>query len=457
MPRLHPFQQVGVEALKRAPRHRWINNYEMGLGKSPVTIKFLEAINAEKVLIVCPAIVRSHWRDEFARWWSPDLGVGCITAGRSRKMASKKSTGIRDGSYRSPIQVVSYALLKHVDPEGWQAIVIDELHRCKAPNSQQTEAVRAIVEANPQAAVIGNTGTLMPDTIEDIWAPLDIMWPGRFGVQTKRGSVPYKFAARYQLEEKVEFRTREGLQVRTKFAGLNPEYKDELAYRLSCISTRVTKAEVAHLLPPFQVRLLKVGSDRQVRFNTLTEWESSNGTTKIPDALEWLENSQATHVCIATHLRETARAIAARIPHAVLVTGDCSPEERNGLLAQAKASPSAVVVCTYHSVGIGIDLTFCAEALIVELFPRPETMLQFLGRFSRLSGKVPSSVDILCFEDTVDQRMAEILMEKVARINEAIPPGVSDVKLSDALGSVRETDEVKLQEQLAAAMEGIDL
>jgi SNF2 family DNA or RNA helicase len=133
------------------------------------------------------------------------------------------------------------------------------------------------------------------------------------------------------------------------------------------------------------------------------------------------------------------------------ITGEDSPESRNALLRQAKEHTKAIVVATMHSIGIGIDLTFCTQALFAELYYRPETVIQAIGRFSRLSGKVPSSVAILCVEGTADEMLAQHLLAKIAAINKVVQPGDSEAKLSDALGT---QDEAAMLEALNQALAG---
>jgi hypothetical protein len=61
-------------------------------------------------------------------------------------------------------------------------------------------------------------------------------------------------------------------------------------------------------------------------------------------------------------------------------------------------------------------------------------MIQALGRFSRLSGTVPSSCKILVAEGTIDEVIAAKLEEKVNAANMAVKAGMSEEILSRSLG-----------------------
>jgi ERCC4-related helicase len=229
----------------------------------------------------------------------------------------------------------------------------------------------------------------------------------------KNGDVCYKAKARYTNPIHNGYGW--------EFKGINELYANELRERLATTTSRTTKLQVAHLLPPFDVKQLYIEHPKQPQ---IKEWAQ--------DALE-----QNSHIAILTHLRATAEQIvqALQAEQPYLITGALGPEKRNMLLAEAKAKPSAIIVATMHSIGIGIDLTFCQTALFAELYYRPETIIQALGRFSRLSGKVPTSCVIMIEKNTNDEIIGMKLGEKIQAINMAIEAGLTDTKLEAVLNS----------------------
>jgi hypothetical protein len=409
-----------------------------------VAVSACRRFGAGRVLVVTPAVVRDHWLDEFSDWWPDHPQVGLITMGRARKSGvSKKAAVVREQAYQSSIQVVSYALLGEVDPGPWDAIILDEAHRLKSVSAKQSKLARHIIEANPRAMVLPLTATPMPDDIIDIWNINDMLWPGRFGRQTDPKYVPWPFANRYAVwnytwEDKGEFK------------GLNPAHADELRARLNECWSRVTKAEVAHLLPPFMVRLIKVAADRQVKFKNVDDWLDRQGTEKLPFVKEWLEDAVVTdnHLCILTHLRATAESIAAQAAkdHPGLpvfcITGDEQPGVRVERIKLASQHKKAIVVATMHSVGIGIDGLSCfTRGLFAELYWRFETMQQAMGRLNRLSSQQKSQFDILCLKGTQDEAIARSLMKKINAIDQAIGAGKDGVAAMEALDGLKMTDE----------------
>lgn len=448
--KLRSFQERAIQQIQSAPLNRWLLNFDTGLGKTATALAAARRLGHEKILIATPAIVRNQWREEADRWWPGHPELGLITLGKSRKTGvSKAAAAIRDQAYAAPIQVVSYALIDQVRRDGWDCIIFDELHRLKGPTSQCSTVARQLVAANPRAAVLGLTATLMPDDVADAWNPLDIIWRGRFGKWAGKKNPSWAFCERYC--DKVE---NEYAAQGYSYKGINPLNAAELAYRLSQISTRVTKEEVADELPPFLVTLQKVESNLQ--FSSLEDWLEKQGTEKLPSVMEWAEDAQTrtSHICILTHLKETAYTIANKLgSEASVITGDDSPEVRNKILNRVKQEKRGVVVATMHSVGIGIDLGFCSEVLFAELYWRPETVLQALGRFDGFRTRRPASATILCLANTADERMAKTLFGKIEAIGKAVKTGDSADKLSSALDSLRMSDDEAIA-LLNAALRG---
>lgn len=403
------------------------------MGKSAIAVSLAKEIKPRRCLIVCPAIVRSKWETkEIEAFWPGHPMVGVIKYGRSVKLDAKEDLE-RNLSYLAPIQIVSYHLVDEVGIGPWDLIVIDEAHRAKNARTGWSKTLRSIVEANPNAAVLALTATPMADKPQDIHNILDILWPGRFGSR-------FRFQERYQLYETNEFATSG-----KKFYGVNPVHSLELRKRIAAVSSRTTKAEIAHLLPPFDVDVLrvKVGGKKSVINAEADVWAAlySNGIEKIPMVTEWAEDAleSSTHISILTHHRDLANRIKTALEHrqdvpVYLATGEVGAEKRNEILAMAKDAPRAIVVATIDAIGIGIDMTFTPQALFAELSYKLEAMIQALGRFSRLSGTVPSSCKILVAEGTIDEVIASKLEEKVKATNEAIKAGASESMLAASLG-----------------------
>ena len=464
---LHPHQLAAVKHAYNAPGQRFFMLDDTGTGKTVQAIEATKWIYASikasqrvtqwdpNILVVCPAIVRSNWLRELDLWWEGHPFAAPILYGKANESLTKKQAVARMVSYASPIMVTSYNLVHAIPPDQFfSVIILDEAHRLKGAKTKWSKHIRTLITNNPSAAVFALTATPMPDRPQDAHNLLDIVCPGRFGSR-------YQFQSRYQLYEPDEYATSG-----KKFYGVNPVHAGELRNRIAAISSRTTKAEIAHLLPPFDVKTLRVKAEVEAP----RDWTASSieamlydaARAKIPHVMEWLSDAveSSSHVTVLTHHRDLARKIRDEAQRkfdqpCFLATGELTPEKRNEVLAQAKDSPSAIVVATMDSVGIGIDMTFTPQALFAELSYRPEAMIQALGRFSRLSGSVPSTCRLLVVEGTIDEVIAAKLEEKIAFINDAVKAGQTESALQASLkNDTVSGDWINELRQAAAGMAG---
>ena len=420
---LHDYQQMGVaRALKL---NRWVFNDDTGVGKTIQAIETLRHLGAKKILIVCPALVRRSWEKELDSWWANHPEAGAILYGRARvKGLSKAKVAQKEQSYRAAIQISSYELLKNLAETTYDAVIFDEAHRVKNPKSQQAKLGKKI--ARKAKYVFALTATAMADRPPDIYNILDIVYPLRFGRPNEGLGYCFDFNYRYS----VGIHNGYGWD----FKGVNRANREELAYRIAACSSRTTKAEIAHLLPAFDIQPLVVQGGK--RLDHVTEWAK--------DALE-----STDMLCILTHLKDTAGTIAEKLSkqypnHTVaLVTGTTYSDayKRAQFLEELVQEPKVILVATMHAVCEGIDLTAFTQTLFAELYYAPRIVVQALGRFSRLCGKVPSLVKMLIREGTPDERVASILQEKIEAINETIKASGTEQKMEELLLATAETDE----------------
>jgi SNF2 family DNA or RNA helicase len=444
---LYPFQRATVDKILNAPLRRHFVCMDTGLGKTATSLTAAREMGAKRVLIVAPAVTRIGWVRELDTWWPGHPPVSVISLGRAReKGMSKPALARKEAAYTSDIQIVSYDLADQVDTEPWDLIILDEVHRTKSPSTKQTIAVRTITRANPAAAMILLSATPMADKPTDIWSQLDLAWPERFGTIDKNGKGCWKFSNHYANRE---LRTWPGGQAWHHF-GINELNVEELQQRLAAVSTRVTKKEVAAFLPPLITQTLRIprgkgsfklkGTDEKAIISALMKI----GEEKIAPTLDWLEDTLASakKVVVFTYGIELAETIAERAaklkgaPPVFCITGSVLPDKRQGIVDQFKAADRALCVASMKSAGIGINGLDCAtDVLFAELYYRPETLSQALGRFNRLSSKEPTTISLLVLEGTLDEALAVKLQNKLAAINAAIKAGQAEEGLDQALSA----------------------
>lgn len=438
-------------ALKLAEQRRWIVNFEMGLGKTMTAILGMRLLNVRKALIVCPAGVRGTWIDEIAQWWPGHPEVGAVRFGRQRTGLTKADVADRDRVYAAPIQIVSYTLLDEIDPSGWDMVVIDEAHRIKNPDAQQSITLRNLVWRNPNAAVAALTGTLIPNEPKDIFHLVHTIWRGRFSENKDPDDlrIPLRFLKRYTNRvEEVDDETGEFYGV--EWTGLNQENAQEFAERIAGITSRVTKAQVANELPPFIAQLIRIPSSKKSNLFKFKDYIAAQeeltrcGAEKVPHVIEWAKDAfenGAHHIVVFTHLKASAKQLAELLfaktgVQTWEISGNWTPEERNWKIKDANTAKRAIIVATMQSVEEGINgLANYTPSAFAELHYSAKTMTQVAARTNRLNSKEPADIKIFALEGTFDELIAKRLLDKLKAINQAVQPGDAESKLEAALGT----------------------
>lgn len=161
---LMPFQRAGVEYVLSKP-HALIGD-EPGLGKTMQAIATANAMDARRVLVVCPASIRRQWQEKIYEW--------SVLTDVSAYPVMKAADGV---SPCTDYVVVSYDLLRNgaiheaICEDLWDLVVLDEAHFLKTPDAGRTRAVfgggRGRFKdhwiARRTGKVLGLTGTPLPN------------------------------------------------------------------------------------------------------------------------------------------------------------------------------------------------------------------------------------------------------------------------------------------------------
>lgn len=334
----------------------------MGLGKSAQAIQGVEAICQEEKLIICPAVVKTHWARELQRWSISPSSWHVFGYEQFTRAWGKGEINFKPG-----------------------CIVLDEIHYCTNGKSKRAKVVKELAEKYPVAFRLGLSGTPLTTRPRDLHNVLDILWPGRFGTF-------WAFTKRYSAGAYV---TIKGVE--------NPVWQcdgasnlDELGERLKACMLRRTKADVAEQLPRRTRVCIDVEMPAKVRKN-ISKAAALLGNTelnaKIQTILSHVEEykikaaeelakdvlSQGHRPLLLTTRKASARALADSLG-ASCATGDDEPGKRANILQSSDTG-----CATIYSVTTGIDLVHFDTIIFVGLDWVPSTLLQAEARIDRLS------------------------------------------------------------------------
>lgn len=181
MTRLWPHQTAAADLLE--PKGSGMLALDMGSGKTLTTLELLRRWQCRRVLVLAPKSVVRVWPQEFRKhlgsdWWVEPLDSGSTQQRAQRLLSGFICAGVDQRPYCA---VMNYEATIHgVMPSTlsslqWDALVLDESHRCKQPTGKQSRLVGQLATEIPH--VLGLTGTPMPHSPLDIWAQFRAIAP----------------------------------------------------------------------------------------------------------------------------------------------------------------------------------------------------------------------------------------------------------------------------------------
>lgn len=214
---LYPFQDKGASWL--ANKGIAILADEMRLGKSAQAIRACDLVNAEAVLVVCPATARDNWRREFQKF--------SVTSIFPEVISYEQLTRSFDWKQEPPRS--AYTQLR------WDVLICDESHFLKEPKSKRTHAVFGMGGvARSSNRVWCLSGTPAPNHVAELWVLLHV---------TGRTALAYEsFVDQYCNSYEIENRRQ--------ITGTKTNMVSQVRSMLNPIMLRRTKAEVLPELPP---------------------------------------------------------------------------------------------------------------------------------------------------------------------------------------------------------------
>jgi len=476
---------------------------DMGLGKGVQALRAIQHLNPtgevglKRILVVCPAIMVQQWGEEISKWLGIEAtklksdyphwrGFGIISYGTFAAIMSKpfhlewcKRTKQQDlfekeewfrhavfgdretaeeemRAMRAEDPQVDWRVVKPkklVSPS--EMVVLDEIQYVSNHKSLRAKAVRTYLKQKRPKAVIALSGTPLTAYPKDLWNPLDILFPGRFGTW-------FGFTKRYA---DGHYEDIEGLD-KEVWDCKGSSNLEELGSRLSTVMIRRTKNEVQEL-PERQRIVLPIEIADKVRKSMIRAFADIDNAKsvltalsaaemhKIPPACELaLDLAKQDHrVLLLTTRRQTAEDIAKRLRKsgviAPWVTGEDPPGKRRDILNKTES----IAVATIYSIETGINLTSFDAAIFVGLDWLPKTLLQTEARIHRIGQTKRVLYYYLIGLGTIDEIIRSRVIERLEHY--AILMGGTEKdeehKLATSLG--RKSDDELIAEIVAAVKE----
>ena len=363
---------------------------EMGLGKTIEALAVLAHLATEGgrwFLVVCPAAVVSNWVRE----------VGARTGLTPRRVHGP----LRDeelGRWRRDggVAVTTYETLGSVweELDGFEldGLVVDEAHYVKNPAAKRSRRVSALAARTQYVVLL--TGTPLENRLAEFGVLVGYLRPelleGDLGSPTDfRRAVAPVYLRRSTEDVLVEL--PELVEVDE---WLSLSSSDEVAYREAVLEGNFMAMRRAAFV-------------------------SGAGSAKLERLVEIVEEAEdnGRRVLVFSYFRDVLEQVAAALPGRVFgpLTGSVPAAERQEVVdAFSAAEGGAALVAQIQAGGVGLNIQAASVVVICEPQVKPTTEWQAIARARRMGQLESVQVHRLLAEDSVDERMVEILSGKSA-------------------------------------------
>ena len=471
---LLPYQLDGIAFAVGAGRA--ILADDMGLGKTIQGIGVAELLareaQVEKVLIVCPASVKSQWRSEIMRF-APHRSVQVVMGGADERFDQYGNEAF--------FSICNYEQVLRdqtpIEQTRWDLIILDEGQRIKNWGAKTTQAVKSL--RSTFALIL--SGTPMENRLDELYSVVQF-------VDDRRLLPAYRFFHRHRIVEDTG-----------RVAG----YKnlDELREQLKPILLRRTKESVMLELPERSTEIIRIAPTAEqsamhaghmmtvaqiVRKPYISEMDllrlqkallaarmSADSTelvdkhepgfsSKLERLEELLEELLAEPERKIVLFSEWTRMLDLIEPiverngaEFVRLDGKVPQKKRQALVRQFMTDPDCRMFLTTNAGSVGLNLQAADTVVNVDLPWNPAVLEQRIGRAHRMGQKRHVQVFLLITEQTIEEDMLKTLSAKqdLALASLDIGSKVSEVMMKSGVEELKRRLEVLLGSKSAAPVD----
>jgi len=464
---LLPYQLDGIAFAVGAGRA--ILADDMGLGKTIQGIGVAELLSQDasiqKVLVICPASLKSQWRLEILRFSDRNCQVVLGTA--------QERAGQYDNSRFFTICNYEQVLrdINSIEAVDWDLIILDEAQRIKNWQAKTSQTIKSL--RSRFALVL--TGTPLENRLEELFSIVEFIDDRRLGpafrfyntyrvVDEKGKLLGYKNLddLRKKLKPVLLRRTRKRvikeLPPRTTAIRRIPPTDEQIALHSGhrkIVSTILSKRYISEMdLLRLQKALLMC---RMVADSTfLVDKEPPGYSSKLEELDELLDRllSEEDRKIVlfsewTTMLNLVEPLLDKYAAGYVRLDGSVPQKKRQGLMHRFQQDPDCRLFVATNAGATGLNLQAANTVVNVDLPWNPAVLEQRIGRAHRMGQKRPVQVFLLVTEGTLEESLLGTLASKQELFLAALDPeaDVTTVSLASGIDELKKRLEVLLGEK----------
>jgi len=431
---------------------------EMGLGK---TIQAIGVINADpsisRVVVICPASLRINWKREIEKWLTRPLTVG---------IAASKSPWLD-----TDIVIINYDILDRF-PElhatEWDMLISDECHYLKNGKAKRTKLVFGKrkrgnwrewevqpIRARKRLMLTGTPITNRPIELWPIIHYLDpqvfsnFMWYAKRYCNAQQGRHGWDFSGNSNLDE-LQDKLRSSVMIRRLkkevLTELPPKRRQVIELPANGCARMVAAenkaweqrnenmdearadlelAQASDDDDAYKAAVERLHQVAGVAFQEMAKARYDTAMAKAPKVVDHLVGmmDETDKIVVFCHHKNVVSTLKEWLSEfrPVTLTGDHGADQRQAAVDAFQNDPSVrVFIGTVGAAGVGITLTAASTVVFAELDWVPANVSQAEDRLHRIGQTESVLVQHLVLEDSLDCRMANMLIRKQEVIDRAL-------------------------------------
>jgi len=428
------FQKEGLDFLLKSSGNALLAD-EMGLGK---TVQTLSYVATEKqtfpVLVVAPLVTLQNWDREISKFVKKKSRNGRIIENES-----SSSTIIRTGKLQElPITdfyIINYELLYKRLPDlaklNIKTIVCDEVHNLRSKTTQKYKAVKKLAALPGVTYRIGLSGTPIYNRGSEIWPIVDILKPGLLGsfkefceyfcYVNEKGKAIVLENKRASLRNELQ----KHVMLRRKKSDVLKELKDKVRYK------EVIDADTEYYLEELDkiwTKLEEEQKDAETEFKKSASYQRAiqserqvAGIAKLPHVINFVKNIMEIEesVVVFCHHKVIHKLLHERLSEfsPVSIIGGQTDTVRQDQIDKFQKGESKLMIAGLRAGNVGINLTRAKYVIFAELDWSPAIHRQAEDRLHRIGQKNTVFAYYLIGNGTLDDHVANILVDKSYEID----------------------------------------
>ena len=461
---LLPYQLDGIAFAAGAGRAVLAD--DMGLGKTVQGIGLAELLSREagidKVLVICPASVKSQWRSEIDRFSRQSCQV-VVGSAEERALQYANDAFFTVCNYEQVLRdILSIERVK------WDLIILDEGQRIKNWETRTTQIVKSL---RSQFALV-LSGTPIENRLDDLFSVVEFIDERRLGpafrffnrhrVTDERGKVlGYKdlHALREKLGPVLLRRTRASVMAdlparTTEIVRVPPtdEQSEIESAQMQIVSSIVHKRYISEMdLLRLQKALLlaRMNADSTLLVDKQEPGYSSK-LERLSELLEELAQAEGRKIVLFSEWTTMLGLIERELDRLglqyVRLDGSVPQKKRQQLVDEFQRNPLCRLFVTTNAGSTGLNLQAANTVINVDLPWNPAVLEQRIARAHRMGQQNPVHVYVLVTEGTIEEKLLGTLSAKHELALAALDPDsrVGEVAMESGIEELKRRLEILL-------------